>query len=587
MADVPKIPQIPETAYLDEAYPIINQSIEYSNEALANHATTDLKADEAIETANTAKQTAEQTRSEIRQSVGEAVISYEDVAYMPGHINYLGVYESQYTAYSSKKISVKPGDELLISTYVRATYGALAAFFDINGSYIGYTKSVQETGIMKYVDEAVTVPENCYYVGISTSDISINPIVIKKIQPINIKSELSKLSQSVTYENYVLSYEDVAYVQGIYTRQGIYESQHTTYKSKKITVEPGIKLLVSLNARASWGALAVFFDANNTFLGYYKSVQETGVAVYKDEPVTIPANCYSVAFTTYDSVVNPIIIQKVESKQFIAQEFIATNEEVLQNVSNQDLKIQSLEFDNPNLEERIKALEKYNEFAWGNFDKGYAVIIIDDGVSDLSTFYTIFQEYNVPLSCAIPTNVLNITVDSGLPMKDLLLDIEATGGEILSHGLNYDVFTDTTTEEVANYRLRESKRLLAEVGLTINGFVKPGGSGALPTLGKFEHLVRKYYRYGYSSGDTAAYSMQRAFLGDSLEVLKSHIDKSITNKTSIAFYGHSFARDVNETTLRGLIEYINANTGIQLVTTKYLYDTFGTTVLEKLISGLN
>ena len=140
---------------------------------------------------------------------------------------------------------------------------------------------------------------------------------------------------------------------------------------------------------------------------------------------------------------------------------------------------------------------------------------------------------------------------------------------------------------MANERFRSSKKVLSDNGLIINGFVKPGGSGALNRLDKFEHLARKYYRYGYSVGSSNQYKMSRYAIGNSFETHKNKLNDCIKNKSLLVFYGHTFdGNEVGEDALRNIIEYVRDNEGIEIVTTKYLYDNFATTTLDNRLNAL-
>jgi peptidoglycan/xylan/chitin deacetylase (PgdA/CDA1 family) len=247
---------------------------------------------------------------------------------------------------------------------------------------------------------------------------------------------------------------------------------------------------------------------------------------------------------------------------------------------------ENLVFENTQLQDRLNDLSRYDDFAWKTLDKGYVTIVIDDARSDLPDVYSIFQEYNLPISASVPSDTLDTVTSNGSTIRDLLHTIESEGGEILSHSVDYRPITDTTTEADAEIMLRDSKKILVGEGYTVNGFTKVGGTGALDNLGKFEDIVKKYYRYGYSAGSHEPYVQSRNWLSDTLANLQSKVNTAIANKQHIVFYGHSLTVDITETTLRSFLSFlVNAN-NCEVVTKKTVYDQFATTTLEKRISAL-
>ena len=104
-------------------------------------------------------------------------------------------------------------------------------------------------------------------------------------------------------------------------------------------------------------------------------------------------------------------------------------------------------FEHQQLVERVHTLEGLVEFHWKPFDKGYVVVVIDDGRHDLCQFSEIFKEYAVPLSCALMSSgFLSSIQDEGRKLIDVALEIQSNGGEILSHSTTGAVFTEDTTE---------------------------------------------------------------------------------------------------------------------------------------------
>lgn len=523
----------------------------------------------------------------ITSKLAEYVIDYSEIPYQSGFYYYLNGTLSTHASYSVKKIAVIPGDELLISCRAAASNGAFLVMYDVNGVFMGYDRRVIDTGSVSYKDEPVTVPQNCFFLGLTTFTVASNPIIVKKNKVIDIKQSLSLMDQSISYTEFMLNYQEMSYLVGNYSGDTGALSSLTSYSSKKIPVIPGDELLITCRAAASNGAFVVMFNSSNLFMGSVGKFVDTGSKSYVDELFVVPDGCYYLGLTTFTVATNPLIIKTEEMIKHDGQIIKESNDAILKLDNNLgDLVATDLFFDNTQLEERVIALEKHNDFAWKTYDQGYVVFIIDDGRTDLSTVFSIFQEYSVPLSVAIMSNTLNTILADSTTLRTKLQAIELSGGEVLSHSIDGTVFTDTTTDAEAEIKLRNSKKILTEAGFSINGFVKPGGTGALATLAKFEHIVKKYYRYGFSSGSNIPYSTGRGSLNATLDSLKVSVNAAKVNKTRIVFTAHSLDSDINEATLRGILDYINTTTGVTVTTEKYLYDNFGTTKLEKRLTAL-
>lgn len=517
------------------------------------------------------------------------VLVGEDIPYNIGFITSEGTVQD-YTGYKYKKIPVKPNTIYYVTSQCKKNSGALACFYDLEGGRLdNYKPNEQlETSIYNYVDEKVVTPLNCAYIGLCTTNNDSTPITLKEEVNIDIDIvELDKMTSNLNAAELQEVHKDISHTMGFVTYNGDIQSVDS-YAYKKIPMTENEILYITSNCVGSAGALAVFKDSDDQFISYYNRVSDVGGKYYIDEKIVAPKNCAYVLICTSNEDTYPVKVKKEVTVTFTYEEFINfKNSLVDQGGPVNRQTFEELLFDKQQLEERLMGVEKLIDFDWKPFDKGYVVIILDDGRHDLCKFLEIFKEYNVPLSCALMSDNLYSIQDDGRYLIDVALDIQANGGEVLSHSTNGLVFTDTTTDEDANERFRTSKKILTEKGLNINGFVKPGGAGALARLDKFEHLVRKYYRYGYSAGYSNAYSAGRYAMTGTLENLISKVDSAIKNKSKVIFYSHSFdADEVTEANLRGLLQYINDHGGVEVVTTKYLYDNFASNTLENRILAL-
>lgn len=524
-----------------------------------------------------------------RLSKHRNILIGEEISYTLGFITSGGTVQEN-TNYKYKIIPVKPNTVYYVTSQCKQNSGTLAYFYDSSQGRLGNYKpnNQLESSIYNYVDEKIITPLDCHYIGLCTTNSESTPIILKEEINIDIDIvEIDKLTSNLNVTELQEVHKDISHTMGFVAYTGNIQSIGN-YAYKKIPMMEGDILYITSNCVGSNGALAVFMDSNDTFISYYNRVSEVGGKYYIDEKIVAPQNCAYVLICTSNQDTYPIYVKKEVDVSFTYEEFLNFKNSLLKQGELISKKtFDELLFDNHQLEERLVGIDKLVEFAWKPFDKGYVVIIIDDGRHDLCKFLEIFKEYNVPLSCALMSSNLYSIQDDGRYLIDVALDIQANGGEVLSHSTSGSVFTEETTDEDANERFRTSKKILTENGLIINGFVKPGGTGALSRLDKFEHLVRKYYRYGYSSGYSTAYSTGRYAMTGTLENLTSKVDNAIANKSKIIFYSHSFDNDeVTESNLRGLLQYIKDNDGVEVVTTKYLYDNFASNTLENRILAL-
>ena len=509
--------------------------------------------------------------------------TYTSTSHQKGFINTVGKVEDN-NNYHYKILSVNPNQLLYVSCHAKGTNGALAIFCESDGTFISSYKKVSETGVKVYNDEPVLVPGGCGIIKLC-SDIN-TPIIVREkgfIDTVQMRKQLNQINENITGVAYSEIFKEVEYQVGNVDYMGKIQPQYTAYSYKKIPMSEGNVFYVSCYSASTSGALAVFMDWKDSKIRHVNRVSSTGEKVYIDEKIIAPTGCSYVLLCTKNPETYPIVVKKETIETITYESF----NELKEAVDSKDISSDWM-FEHQQLVERVDALEGLVEFDWKPFDKGYVVIVIDDGRHDLCRFSEIFNEYGVPLSCALMSSGLLSTIqDDGRKLIDVALEIQTNGGEILSHSTSGAVFKEDTTEEVANERFRTSKKVLSDNGLIINGFVKPGGNGALDRLDKFEHLARKYYRYGYSVGASNQFKMSRYAIGNDFSIHQKKLQNCIDKKSLLVFYGHSFDSDeVSESTLRSIIEFVRDNEGIEIVTTKYLYDNFKSTPIENRLIAL-
>lgn len=329
-----------------------------------------------------------------------------------------------------------------------------------------------------------------------------------------------------------------------------------------------------LKIRGSSSAPAYcILDQNKTILSKAsESTINTTITVSDD-------NAYYLALNNNTNVIaNPEIYLVTETRTEIATlaSDITTLASDITTVSN---KITYLT-DFINVADMIKRVRAGSKtFSYEGMNSGYLTIIFDDGRHDLSTVASICAEYNIPLCAAIPTNALSNTCDNGDTVKEVCESIVANGGEILSHGVQSSVLTSATDYEWLKRELGTSKQILAENGFNIRGFIKPGGTGAIPWDGNnLQRFTQLFYDYANSCGDDAEYKKARIHLGYPIETLKGYIDDAALNNKWFTTFSHTLdgtEDDLNEAKFRTIIEYALSK-NILFKTYAYMYDTFGT-----------
>ena len=251
-------------------------------------------------------------------------------------------------------------------------------------------------------------------------------------------------------------------------------------------------------------------------------------------------------------------------------------------------------FDNLMANERAYRLEKMNEFAFNEFDKGYVTFVMDDLIWDkIRPAQQLFKNKQVPLSLACPSSFATKTTDTGELRSDVMRDVVEDGGEILSHGIDFGVIHDKMTDDEIIAILRDSKKELVDLGFEVDGFMLMGGTvngytAILQMTEEQEKLTRRYYRYSDLGGTSVAYNQFRRSLNQNISNIKGFIDDAKNKKQWIKFYFHQL--DGSETYittdfLNEIIDYCKIS-GVDVVTYRHMYDTFGTTVLEQRITSL-
>lgn len=277
------------------------------------------------------------------------------------------------------------------------------------------------------------------------------------------------------------------------------------------------------------------------------------------------------------------------------QKQMATNiSNVSKSVVNEETKM--LKWELENVEKKNKQLSKLNDFTWKNFDKAYFCFVCDDCNSYLPAIYDLFHEKGIPLSAATIVSTLGTTYSGETrSIKDVLNLIAADGGEILAHyngnladeGYNDGTHEFLTTESDWLTRTRDVKKALEENGFNIRGLIRADYTQKNSKMG--ERICRKYFEYADDVGVSTQYNLKRTFFSSyvDLDSIKAKID---TQASTAGFYPYCFHGTENLSSIENLTEIIDyilsKGESVEFSTYARVYDSIGTTVLEKRLSAL-
>lgn len=236
-----------------------------------------------------------------------------------------------------------------------------------------------------------------------------------------------------------------------------------------------------------------------------------------------------------------------------------------------------------NLSSQLDTVTNKEYIKYKNNDKAYVCIMFDDFRNDLDKVFKIFKEYDIPLSVAIPSNVL-MNKANYQQSVDLLKEIQMSGGEVLAHGYSYEFINANSTFQDAYKEIILPKEELSKCGFNVNGWVRPGGNGALANLNGFQYLVENNYLYAFDVDDS---SLLMKFGGTNRLSLPNYTNSSefiarmesaITHKNFVSYYAHSIDGtdgNLTETILRECLQYLKNNKDrIEVITPKDYYDKF-------------
>src|SRR5690625_666189 len=218
-------------------------------------------------------------------------------------------------------------------------------------------------------------------------------------------------------------------------------------------------------------------------------------------------------------------------------------------------------------------------------NKVLATLIWDDGnMKDYDLVFPYIESKNIKASFALYTNGIGSSNSLG---ESEIMEMKNAGHEFLSHSVSHPDLT-TISKEEKEYELRESKRILEDLGLDIRGFVYPLNRYDEETL----ELVRKYYDYAFAKDRNIPnkppinqYAMYRVTLEHEHDYVKQFIDRAIEEKSWLVFMAHGMYYDPEHVSYnpeawanaKQNIEYCLSK-GIEFVTTEQGINEFGNSI---------
>lgn len=358
----------------------------------------------------------------------------------------------------------------------------------------------------------------------------------------NIKKEDSDVWYDVTDKIDILNNGDV----GRWDTDGLFRDFYEGAHTINIPVRAGEKYRVSGSA-IDFQALALV----RTNLGYsvpdYTLLCVGGKndavnGIIQDKVITIPQGAHWLCLSTNDSQIGLFKIEKYNDNQI----------DISKNYSDEKL-------------------------AW-NYDKVYMTITVDDTDNDLNEVVALSKQCDVPLSFATCPERINEKAKDGQIKKDLLLEAQANGCEILLHGNS--VLTSRSTYSDYRKFYVDNKKKLENAGFVINGVIMAGGEDQFTQ--DFDLGTKMAYENGFLYGDYIStnniynkrFFNPRKFMDNqTVKQCTDKIDEAI-NKGSgwIHFAVHLNNRnsmDINQ--LKQVIEYAQQK-GVTITTWNNVYN---------------
>lgn len=372
-----------------------------------------------------------------------------------------------------------------------------------------------------------------------------------------------------------------------YNASGEYEAAKNANCAKFVV--DGFSSIESYNWAGGNTPLAVFFDSSNRFISAY--VPSTGWTGWY-LPIDVPEEAaYFYGQSNDNQQLPPSERIKVRANvtstdwNYSVRDHIEAIEKMLDS--------EQAAFEIEQINRRVTRDERANDFDYKEFDKAYYVFTIDDANKYLPDMYDLFHELGVPLSAAIITGNLNEDwKGDGRTVKDICDLIVADGGEILAHSGKYITADSTESDYIEVFR--DPKIELESLGYDIRGIITAGGAGYLENDVRLDDWSRRYYDYSDLNGLSSSkqYWNRRWWPIDftTIDNVKRQVDDHVSGKKFIvaAMHGSNDPSNLEHIdNVRQIVEYIKSKGDAAEITTwAHVYDTFGTTRLDKRIDEI-
>ena len=377
------------------------------------------------------------------------------------------------------------------------------------------------------------------------------------------------------------------FINGRYSSSGEYEVYENDYCAKFVV--DGFNSIESFNWAGGSTPLAVFFDSSDGFISAYTpSVGWTGQYLSIDVPAEA---AYFYGQTNDNHQISPSELIKVRANVTSTDWSYSVRDHI--EAIEKTLDSEQAAFEIEQINRRVTRDERANDFDYKKFDKAYYVFTIDDANEYLPDMYDLFHELGVPLSAAIITGNLNKDwKGDGRTVKGICDLIVADGGEILSHSGKYITADSTESDYIEVFR--DPKIELESLGYDIRGIITAGGAGYLENDVRLDDWSRRYYDYSDRNGLSSSkqYWNGRWWFHDltTIDNVKTQIDSHVSGKKFIvaAMHGSDDPSDLEYIdNVRQIVEYIKSKGDAAEITTwAHVYDTFGTTRLDKRIDEI-
>ena len=493
-----------------------------------------------------------------------------------------GIKEVQ-SGWSIGEITVTSGEKYYLTINVYKVNQPFAAFLNSNNEVISCIKGRNASGWYLEENYPIIIPANCVKMVVSTSSSTINNAFIYKTNGYEIIG-LQDVQEKTSEINSIMENDftelDLEWISNsFWNKNNGSVSVLSNCNRTSIDVAEGEIYIISTTGYG-YANPYILLDAGGNKILSYPDVSLSKDTTYENLEVIIPLGCKKLCI---NSITRTSPLGTVKKKTGVLPKGVG---EIKTNIKgfNTDIDFIRNCYEKAIISEQLK-----NDFAWKEFDKIYITFTFDDSNPDISDIETLFENKNVPCCFATVPIRLNNTTNSGEKVKEVLQRAETNGGEVLAHWQE-PLTSESTDQDYYNVYIG-AKKTLTQAGFDVNGLIVAGGTNyQTQDWKKGVKLARPYYRYSDLIGQSqniTQYNHQRKFLTTNDKTNKDFIDRAISEGNQwLSFASHGANDNVTIDLLSSLLDYIATKPNVKIVNFKYLYDTFGTTKLEKRLMAL-